>query len=55
MKQDFVLVKSKVSSVTFDTERENKYEIECNMGIENTQYWFRPDQLRRNLKIEFTT
>ena len=55
MKQDFILVKSKVSSVSFDTECENPYEIKYNMGIEDIQYIFRPDQLRRNLKIEYTT
>lgn len=52
MKQDFILVKAKASKVAFDTERENEYEIECKMDIENVQYKFRPDQLRRNLKIE---
>jgi hypothetical protein len=53
MKKDFILVKAKASEVAFDTERENPYEIECNMGIENMQYVFRLDQLRRNLKIEW--
>lgn len=53
MKQDFILVKSKVSSVSFDTECDNPYEIKCNMDIEDMQYMCRPDQLRRNLKIEY--
>ena len=52
MKKDSILVKAKASKVAFDTERENEYEIECKMDIENVQYKFRPDQLRRNLKIE---
>jgi hypothetical protein len=51
MKKDSVLVKAKASKITFDTERENKYEIECDMNIEDVQYEFRPDQLRKNLKI----
>lgn len=52
MKKDSVLVKAKASKITFDTERENEYEIECNMNIEDMQYELRPDQLRRNLRIE---
>lgn len=51
MKEDFVRVRAKASSVTFDTERENPYEIECNMRVEDAQYEFRPDQMRRNLII----
>ena len=52
MKKDSILVKAKASDITFDTERENKYEIEWNMNIEDMQYIYRPDQLRKNLKIE---
>ena len=55
MKKDSVLVKIKASNITFDTERENVYEIECNMDVEDMQYHLRPDQLRKNLKIEYTT
>ena len=51
MKEDFIRVKAKASSVTFNTECENPYEIECNMRIEDAQYEFRPDQMRRNLII----
>ena len=54
MKKDSILVKAKVSDITFDTERENKYEIEWDMNIEDKQCIFRPDQLRRNLKIEMS-
>lgn len=52
MKKDSVLVKAKVPRVSFDAERENEYEIECKMDIEDMQYKLRPDQLRRNLRIE---
>lgn len=51
MKEDSIRVKAKASSVTFDTERANPYEIECNMRVEDAQYEFRPDQMRRSLKI----
>lgn len=53
MKKDSVLVKAKASKITFDTERENEYEIGCNMNIEDMQYKLRPDQLRKNLKIGY--
>lgn len=52
MKKDYVLVKGKATNITFDTERENKYELEYTMNIEDMHYEFRPDQLRRNLKME---
>ena len=54
MKKDSILVKAKASHITYYTERENKYEIEWNMDVEDMQYHFRPDQLRNNLKIEYT-
>ena len=52
MKKDSVLVKGKATDITFDTERENEYELGYTMNIEDMHYEFRPDQLRKNLKME---
>ena len=54
MKKDKVLVRCDVVSVYINTECENPYEIEhkFNMGLNSMEYKFRPDQLRKNLKIE---
>lgn len=52
MKKDTVLVKGKVTDIEFDTERENEYELGYTMNIEDMHYEFRPDQLRKNLKME---
>ena len=55
MKKDSILVKAKVDSVTFDTKHEDPYEIRYTMTIDsanNMRYEYRPDQLRKNLKME---
>lgn len=55
MKKDSILVKAKVDSVIFDTEHENPYEIRYTMTIDDMgkmRYEYRPDQLRKNLKME---
>jgi hypothetical protein len=52
MKKDSILVKARADSVTFDTKRENKYELGYTMTLDKLHYEFRPDQMRRNLKME---
>lgn len=52
MKKDSVLVIARADSITFDTERENKYELGYTMTLDKLHYEFRPDQMRRNLKME---
>lgn len=54
MKKDKVLVRCDVISIHTNTECENPYEIEheLNLDLGSTKYKFRPDQLRKNLKIE---
>lgn len=55
MKKDYISVKCDVESVTPSTN----YDIDClaehveyGMMLTNMQYKFRPDQLRKNLKME---
>ena len=54
MKRDEVLVKCDVISMYINTECENPYEIEhkFNLDLDSMEYKFRPEQLRRNLKME---
>lgn len=52
MKKDSVLVKCNVIGMHSDYECENPYEIEHHFTIGSMEYEFRPDQLRRNLKLE---
>lgn len=52
MKKDSVLVIARADSITFDTKRENQYELGYTMTLDKLHYEFRPDQLRRNLKME---
>lgn len=55
MKNDNVLVKCDVESVGYNTDYEPCYlneHVECNMTLNNMEYKFRPDQLRKNLKID---
>lgn len=52
MKEDRILATADVSNIVFDTERENLYEVEYTMTLDNVHYKFRPDQLRKHLKIE---
>ena len=52
MKKDTVLVRCKAISMYSDYERENPYEIEYCFNLGSMEYKFRPDQLRRNLKLE---
>ena len=54
MKKDKVLVRCDVVSVYTNTECENPYEIEYkfNLDFDSVEYKFRPDQLRKNLRIE---
>lgn len=54
MKKDEVLVKCDVLSIHTNTECENPYEIEheFNLDLDSMEYRFRPDQLRKSLKME---
>ena len=55
MKKDRVLVKCDVDSISPDNSYDPYDLIESkgfNFELSNMQYKFRPDQLRRNLKIE---
>lgn len=52
MKKDTILVRCNVVSMYTDYEREDPYEIEHNFNIGSVEYKFRPDQLRRNFKLE---
>lgn len=57
MKEDKVLVRCDVDSITPDNSYDPYYPCdpiefnEFNVELSNMQYKFRPDQLRRNLKI----
>lgn len=50
MKDDVLLVNMKVNEIALDTEREDVFEME--LAIKEFHCKFRPDQLRKNLKIE---
>ena len=54
MKKDYIVTKCDVISMTSNYECENLYEIEhkFNLSLDSMKYEFRPDQLRRNLKME---
>ena len=55
MKEDKVLVKCNVDSISTDNSYDPYNLIETNgfnLELGNMQYKFRPDQLRKNLKIE---
>ena len=52
MKKDSILVKARADSITYDTGRENQYELGYTMTLDDMHYEFRPDQLRSNLKME---
>lgn len=52
MKKDSILAKARMDSITFDTERENQYELGYTMTLDKLHYEFRSDQLRKNLKME---
>ena len=55
MKEDKILVKCDVNSISPDNSYDPYNLVEStgfNMELNNMQYKFRPDQLRRNLKIE---
>lgn len=57
MKKDKILVRADVNSFGQDTSRDpyslmESEAVECSMAISNMRFEFRPDQLRRNLKIE---
>ena len=54
MKKDYIVTKCDVISMTSNYECENPYEIEhkFNLSLDSMKYEFRPDQLRRNLKME---
>lgn len=55
MKKDSISVKCDVESFTPNTNYDNDYltdHVEYGMVLNNMQYKFRPDQLRRNLKME---
>lgn len=53
IKEDKVLVSCNIVSIHTNTECENPYEIEhkFNLDLDSMKYEFRPDQLRRNLKM----
>lgn len=55
MKEDSVLVRCYVESINSSNEKDSYYitdHIEIGMTLSGIEYKFRPDQLRRNLKIE---
>lgn len=55
MKEDYISVKCDVESFTPNTNYDNDYltdHVEYGMVLNNMQYKFRPDQLRKNLKME---
>lgn len=52
MKKDSILVRCNIIGMQTNTECENPYEIEHHFNIGSMEYEFRPDQLRRNLKLE---
>ena len=56
MKEDTLLVRCDVESISpnidYDSYRLTEH-MECGITLKNIQYKFRPDQLRKNLKIEF--
>lgn len=55
MKKDYISVKCDVESFTPNTNYDNGYltdHVEYGMVLNNMQYKFRPDQLRKNLKME---
>lgn len=55
MKKDYISVKCDVESVTPNTNYDDGYfteHAEYGMMLTNMQYKFRPDQLRKNLKME---
>ena len=58
MKKDSILVKCDVESISPNNNYDPYYlteYVEYGMILSNMQYKFRPDQLRRNLKIEVNT
>lgn len=55
MKKDYISVKCDVESVTPNINYDDEYlheHAEYGMVLTNMQYKFRPDQLRKNLKME---
>lgn len=55
MKEDSVSVKCDVESISTNIDNDPYYfteHVEFGMTLNNMQYKFRPEQLRRNLKIE---
>ena len=55
MKKDSVLVRCYVEAVTPNTQYDPLYmteHVEYGLTLSNMEYKFRPDQLRRNLKLE---
>lgn len=57
MKKDKILVRADVDSFGQDNSRDpysliKSEAVECSMALSNMRFEFRPDQLRRNLKIE---
>lgn len=58
MKNDSILVRCDVESVSPNINHDPYYlteHVEYGITLSNMQYKFRPDQLRRNLKIEANT
>ena len=54
MKKDYISTRCDVISMCTNTDCENPYEIEhkFNLNLGSMEYEFRPDQLRKNLKME---
>lgn len=52
MKKDTLLVRCNITSMHSDYNRENQYETEHYFNIGSVEYKFRPDQLRKNFKLE---
>lgn len=58
MKKDNILVRCDVESISPNINYDPYYiteHVEYGMTLSNMQYKFKPDQLRRNLKIEVNT
>ena len=54
MKKDCIITRCDIISMETNNDCENPYEIEhkFNLNLSSMEYEFRPDQLRKNLKME---
>lgn len=54
MKKDYIVTRCDIISMETNNDCKNPYEIEhrFNINLSSMEYEFRPDQLRKNLKME---